>query len=862
MSIFSKGEPICIEVFLGPENNAILLEQWTIRAKDETSGGLTMSMAALCSAIRSQLHFSQVTAWTDLLRNASPFDVELKSNPRIKNISKTSFRPKLDILYRIRSYDSTSCFTSIPIEHNFPKTLVGDQMAVQVSLKSLSRMKGIPHLSDFGKVPSPLAIDESVQPMILDDRPTFACTETGKHRCTIDEESPNEESLSHRDKQLLKYKKRMMRRDRKKREENAVDATTMSLTSVDTTAKITNEQMSNTAAHKSNTLSAYDQSINPNRPPLYSSSTSTAVNASAKEAANQLDVATKITETKSSSNEMVGTTSKATQTAAIEMISVSTQTEAGAAAIDFANCDFCGIEMQYFCWNCDKNMFSDVSDAQNLSKSDLLLRSIQRTPSNKQQLTVVSSTSTETKAEMNNRGNGNGSDCRSCCKRQKTVHNYTKCDSSGISADDSVIRTSSSTSPSIAKSKDLVDVSSSGNGYRRTMSESVVGACHFDKDACNGLAAIDLSVGDTMNVLSDNELKLYRRAYSEDELICNCDDNRPKPIELSDEAKGTAAKCSTNLGLPDIESNAAVVVDVDQFKTPQTKCDQQPLVGPIYIRCPSHDDDRSLDAAPSSTTKHLPKINLTKLFASSSEENIADSKVDNVFNKKRIALPTFSLSSVFDFENLSPPMLSPATPAHSLSSTLVQKSNSAPNFNHSSPMLSPRILKAAATSKRRSRHLSDRSSERLSIGSDDHLSDEEFHQYCIDAETGYRPGISPTKASLRLFPKNYAFRKRALLGEFEVSIVTCVILLIVCGLSFTGSFEESLLQRRFEPKFLVPGYKVLLAASGCYCTNQITIPAYTFFYELNSETMSTPYVVSDEEDNDFFHVLLTIYSLI
>lgn len=53
-----------------------------------------------------------------------------------------------------------------------------------------------------------------------------------------------------------------------------------------------------------------------------------------------------------------------------------------------------------------------------------------------------------------------------------------------------------------------------------------------------------------------------------------------------------------------------------------------------------------------------------------------------------------------------------------------------------------------------------------------------------------------------------------------------------------------MLQRRLEPKFLVPGYKVLLAASGCYCTNQITIPAYTFVYELNSETLSTPYVVS------------------
>lgn len=41
----------------------------------------------------------------------------------------------------------------------------------------------------------------------------------------------------------------------------------------------------------------------------------------------------------------------------------------------------------------------------------------------------------------------------------------------------------------------------------------------------------------------------------------------------------------------------------------------------------------------------------------------------------------------------------------------------------------------------------------------------------------------------------------------------------------------------------MPGYKVLLGASGCYCTNQITIPAYTFFYELNAEHLSTPYVV-------------------
>lgn len=67
-------------------------------------------------------------------------------------------------------------------------------------------------------------------------------------------------------------------------------------------------------------------------------------------------------------------------------------------------------------------------------------------------------------------------------------------------------------------------------GYRRTMSESVVGAC-------SGGSAMSEDIGmsasvDDMNVFSDTELKLYRRAMSEDELICNCDDNRPKQLDL------------------------------------------------------------------------------------------------------------------------------------------------------------------------------------------------------------------------------------------------------------------------------------------------------------------------------------------
>lgn len=785
VSIFAKGEPICIEVYLGPENHAILLEQWIIHSSNIGSPKrMSMSLQALCTAIRSQLHFSQITAWSDLLRNSSPYDNEFKSNPRIKNASKKMFKPKLDLLYRIRPYDATSCFSTAPNEHDFPETMVAENMAVKVSLKSLPRMKSIPQLNDFSKMPSDLSIDETVQPMILDDRPNFPCNEAGKHRCTFDEESPNE-TLSHRDRQLMKYKKRMLRRDRKKVPTctNAKATETKPLTSID--ASVDHLLLSTKANH----LNAYDQSINPNRPPLYSS-VSTSIISDKKTVATMNNF------------NNTNTMSKSTQTAAIEMISVATQTDSNDnnAPIEFPQCDYCGTEMQYFCWNCDKKMFNDSIEAQsNIEKSGILLKSIQRTPSNKQQALYTADGS----IDMNNKTNANSLDCSSCCKRQKTVHNYSQSEANcnGIPDknelkqidgydrkhssvdqhklcigprkhfdDDNAIRISASM---LNAKKELGESSGS---YRRTMSESVVGGCHLGDDEISGIANIDLTTCDAMNMLSDNELKFYRRAYSEDELICNCDDNRPKQLDISKNiCNGNSDKCSHQLGLPSmINCN-----QIDHFKTPTSqihnkKSKERPLVDPIYIKCHNNDDDRSLDAMPTTSTKQLPKINLNKLF-SISDSNISETSSKNVFNNNTVCkenmkqiqnndklMPVFSLNNVFDFENLSPPLPSPA----SSNGALVQKSISAPTFHHSPPTLSPRFLKSAASTKRRSRHLSDRSSERLSIGSDDHLSDEEFHQYSLNSDSEYRPGISPTKASLRLFPKNYAFRKRALLGLY------------------------------------------------------------------------------------------------
>lgn len=434
------------------------------------------------------------------------------------------------------------------------------------------------------------------------------------------------------------------------------------------------------------------------------------------------------------------------------------------------------------------------------------------------------------------------SDCRSCCKRQKTVHNYDNNEhqqqsppqytatyinsiqaSSGSSSNSHSYNSNNLPSRSshlrdhtfsvipnvtsyddasahlLAVKREHGDCSS--GSYRRTMSESVVGTCHADLENCTQPGIDLMNRCDAMiNILSDNELKLYRRAYSEDELIsCNCDDSRPTKLVLNTMNNSPPTIGSNDFSTPTCKSNrnssandsdvmkatVAAIIDsdttidhTDLFKTPRSKhlaldsCGSGSGSGsnnnnqtkPIFIDCRSHrtdDDDCTQESMPSlNPSKSLPKINLTKLFTKTSDDSDCheldiNAELRKISHQATGIPPMFS----FDFENLSPPLISPT------GSGLVQKSNSAPSFQYSPPTLSPRFLKSAAAIKRRSRHLSDRSSERLSIGSDDHLSDEEFHQYCHDSE--YRPGISPTKATLRFFPKNYAYRKRALLGKFE-----------------------------------------------------------------------------------------------
>lgn len=165
--------------------------------------------------------------------------------------------------------------------------------------------------------------------------------------------------------------------------------------------------------------------------------------------------------------------------------------------------------------------------------------------------------------------------------------------------------------------------------------------------------------------------------------------------------------------------------------------------------------------------------------------------------------------------------------------------------------LSPRFLKSAAVynkkqqqhQQKRSRHLSDRSSERSSVCSDElSLSDDETLL------------LTPNGSNLLLTASPVMpTTRRTMIGPDGKILVGGVRGLFKSAFGqrpLLGSIEESLLQRRLTPKYLVSGFRVLLGASGGFCPKQLTIPAKTFFYELSGQSQTTPYMVSGDGKYD------------
>lgn len=770
------------------------------------------------------------------------FSPEIMQNPRLKKNLQT-MQVDLDILFRIKPFKGAACFNDKPNVHNFPDTIVSDRMALRVCLKSLPRLDKIPTLNTEKAningfscdnrikishgVPVPLGSPVAGSSChMLNDRMEYpSCHETGKHRCKDEDEeeydveentgkklTPAAKSfaasqeattatplflstttLTHRERQLLKYKKRLMKRDKQKKK--VQDGDQASVSSLNTSGSEEFDKFQDTA-------------INDTFAPLYAANGSQSG-------------ADKMTSADSIANDRKQST--------LKTLSIATQTEFIGDASS-SKCGSCGEQ----CWNCDKNQInfkSQTTSSLNIgsvvgtmigNKSDLLLQALQRTAnahpdgsigvvardktkdniftSSKSHHGDSSSATPSTVAIdarsdhcdtvndnnnylINNNNNNTigddgekdaqleiDNDCR-LCKRQKTRHNYT-------------------TSMSISSN-------SSSGSYRRTMSECLVGLnANESDDQTDGAVSFsphpvhscdDAEFSYTRNAaaqmtsedsFSYGELKAYRRAFSED--VINQLPAETCCFESNDDDDSISIRCTNCMK----GKTSPAILKL----TPNVTLQQG---HPISSMSPPKKLLMS---------QKIPKINLSRVF--DSIENHEDSGIVHDMTEQS---PTSD--HVFAFNS---------SASCSYPPTLMQ--------------LSPRISRGSNSFlKRRSRHMSDRSS----ISEYSNISDEEddaLKAIIIEpAEPLPTPKAPSSSSKISSLYKKFVTKTHAAFNK----------------LPLLSSIEESLLHDRFQPKAIVNGFKLLLGASGSFCPTQLTIPAQTFFYEFKGlKHMSTPYVVS------------------
>lgn len=113
-----------VEVTTVPEPGSILIEQWTIAMCCLSSDGGQMDSLSLLQAVRSYLHFSQLSAWYSKTAGALPRNVLIRIT--------------------IPGEEFASKFTRPPEEHFFPTADVGYKSSIAVSVRSLPRSSDIP----------------------------------------------------------------------------------------------------------------------------------------------------------------------------------------------------------------------------------------------------------------------------------------------------------------------------------------------------------------------------------------------------------------------------------------------------------------------------------------------------------------------------------------------------------------------------------------------------------------------------------------------------------------------------------------------------------------------------------------------
>ena len=110
-----------------PEPGSVLLEQWTVAVLPASaSSGPLMSSLALLQAVRSYLHFSQLSAWYSRSNGNSPWNVLIRIT--------------------IPGEEFSTKFAKPPESHYFPVAGAGAGSTIAVSVKSLPRTEAPPIL--------------------------------------------------------------------------------------------------------------------------------------------------------------------------------------------------------------------------------------------------------------------------------------------------------------------------------------------------------------------------------------------------------------------------------------------------------------------------------------------------------------------------------------------------------------------------------------------------------------------------------------------------------------------------------------------------------------------------------------------
>lgn len=113
-----------LDTTTAPSQNLRLIEQWNFTISDRRLPEATTTGWSLIAAVRSFLHFSQLSAWLSVSGGCRPPNV----------------------LYRLTVTSPVFCskFTAEAEEHVFPITYMGQDTSIKVSVRSLPRSENVP----------------------------------------------------------------------------------------------------------------------------------------------------------------------------------------------------------------------------------------------------------------------------------------------------------------------------------------------------------------------------------------------------------------------------------------------------------------------------------------------------------------------------------------------------------------------------------------------------------------------------------------------------------------------------------------------------------------------------------------------